>query len=446
MQPSVLIVEDEVPLATATATYIERHGFISTVVTTLRDAEDNISRRMPDIILLDVVLPDGSGLDLLTKLEVKHTPRVVVVTAHPTLHIAVEALRRRVADFLVKPFDAETLLQCLMRIKRALYRQVEIVPTDNPYPVFEEFVGTSDVMLELYQTIDRVAPSEASVLVTGRSGTGKDLVAKAIHARSDRSEQPFVTLNCSAISSDQATRELFGWETDRQSGDPSIVPGCFERAHRGTLYLDGIAEMSMDQQVHLLRVLESGSLRRVGGTEDVMVDTRTVASTKRDLLRGVKDGTFREDLYFRLSVFPIHVPDLDDRLSDIPALARYFLNLINTEQQTDKRIEDETLARLEQRRWPGNVRQLRNVLQRAWLLADDELTIDHFDHNEVSHGATDSAEEDEISLQVGQTTLHDMEKAIIFATLKRFNGDKPSAAKTLGISLKTLYNKLKRYE
>ncbi len=304
--------------------------------------------------------------------------------------------------------------------------------------------GSSRPMRQLYRILERVAPTEATVLLQGESGTGKELIAQTLHDLSARHDAVFVPVNCGALPANLIESELFGHERGSFTGASRQHRGYFERAHGGTLFLDEITEMPLELQVNLLRVLETGALVRLGGQQQVKVDVRVVAATNRPPAEALAEGRLREDLYFRLSTFPVRVPPLRERAGDVALLARHFLSLLNAADGYEKQLTDAALCLLEAQEWRGNVRELKNAMQRAYILADEEIDAHHFPQwswADVRRGG-----ERGVGLRIGSTTLEDAERHIILATLEHFNGDKRRAADTLGVSLKTIYNRLKRYD
>ena len=450
----VLIVDDESAFTSATEKLLVQQGFDVSTALCLEAARELISRQAPDILLLDIMLPDGSGLDLIAEIDPDSAIRIVVMTAHPTLDIALDALRAQVADFLIKPVDFQSLMMSLNAIARARARARPITPSIGGEPAFEQFVGNSPIMLKLYKMIDRVAPSNASVLIRGPSGSGKELVAQAIHARSERRDHELLSLNCGAVSKELIGSELFGHERGAFTGANRQHRGYFERAHGGTLFLDEVTEMPLEQQVQLLRVLETGKFTRLGGDQEIAADVRIVAATNRDPAEAIKAGHLREDLYFRLAVFPIQMPSLNERNGDIRLLAEHFLHRLNTDNRTTKQFAPVVLNWLEQRHWQGNVRELKNAVQRAYILADETINQDDFlELNEskpalasVALAAPIEAQNGSLQFAVGQTPINEIERQMIYATLAHYKDNKPKTAEALGISLKTLYNRLKQYE
>ena len=313
---------------------------------------------------------------------------------------------------------------------------------DKSLKRFGIMYGASPAMERLYQQIERVAATDATVLLVGESGTGKELIANAIHHASARSAETFVAVNCGAIPAHLIEAALFGHEKGSFTGALRQHIGYFEHASRGTLFLDEITEMPIEMQVKLLRVLESGSFIRVGGDEEVKVDVRLVAATNRDLEAAVKQGNLREDLMYRLAVFPVRVPPLRERGSDIELLAQSFLQELNEKENTHKVFSRNSLDVIRSYSWPGNVRELKNVVQRAFILATDTLDVEECISDLASKKPT--VHEGYLNFFVG-TPLADAQREIILATLKHYSGNKRLTAEALGISLKTLYNRLKEY-
>jgi DNA-binding NtrC family response regulator len=305
-------------------------------------------------------------------------------------------------------------------------------------------IGNSAGMQKVRELISRVAPTDSTVLICGESGVGKELVAEAVHAMSPRSTKPFVALNCAAIPATLIEAELFGHERGSFTGALRTREGVFERANGGTLLLDEITEMPLDLQSRLLRVLETKHLNRVGGSTDLPVDVRVIASTNRLPSRAFEEGRLREDIYYRLAVVTIELPPLRNRGEDILVLADFFLGELNLRNGTRKRLSGELRERFARHRWPGNVRELRNAVERAYILCDGELNLSDQEMPTLRGGEGASTDADGIRVAIG-TTLDEIERTLILATLRHFEGDKRRAADVLGCSLKTLYNKLHAY-
>ena len=313
---------------------------------------------------------------------------------------------------------------------------------DKTLKRFGLLYGSSPAMEKLYQQLDKVATTDATVLLAGESGTGKELIAQTIHQFSPRCNENFVAVNCGAIPPHLIEAALFGHEKGSFTGAARQHAGYFEHASRGTLFLDEITEMPTDMQVKLLRVLESGAFLRVGGSDEVKVDVRLITATNRDLETAVKDGSLREDLMYRLAVFPIRVPPLRERNGDVELLAQHFQQTMNAKENTRKSFSRQSLETIRSYSWSGNVRELKNVVQRAFILSSDVLTIE--EHLSDLSTKKPTMHEGFLNFSVG-TPLADAQREIILATLKHFSGNKRLTAEALGISLKTLYNRLKEY-
>lgn len=306
-----------------------------------------------------------------------------------------------------------------------------------------KILGRSGAAFDLARAIVKAAPTDAGVLIIGESGTGKEIVARALHHRSHRSDQAFVAVNCGAITPSLAESELFGHEKGSFTGASSTSTGCFERAHHGTLFLDEVTEMPLAMQVLLLRVLESGSYHRVGGSALQRVDVRIIAATNRDPKEAVMAGRFRSDLLYRLAVFPIRVPSLRERKSDVPYLAQRFLDELNHQENTHKTFAPDALKNLEAYNWPGNIRELKNTVMRAFILAEDSLSIAPL--NPVFRSSPLEVKQGFLKIPIG-TPLTNAQRAIVMATLEHYDGDKRRTAQALGISTKTLYNRLEQFQ
>ncbi|HEY9280528.1 MAG TPA: sigma-54 dependent transcriptional regulator [Eoetvoesiella sp.] len=307
-----------------------------------------------------------------------------------------------------------------------------------------KFLGHTAAALELAKTIVRVAPTNASALIVGESGVGKEIVARAIHDRSSRQNEPFVAVNCGAIAPSLVESELFGHEKGSFTGASSRTAGCFERAHTGTLFLDEVTEMPLTMQVQLLRVLETGRYHRVGGSDQINVNVRVIAATNRDPQEAVAGGSFRADLLYRLAVFPVWVPPLRQRKADIAYMAQRFLDELNNQEKTMKYFSSEATKQLEQYAWPGNVRELKNTIMRAFILADNEIAIPPLGLEDTYAIKAPDIKHGYLKIPVG-TTLTVAQRTLIMATLGYYAGDRQRTAVALGISLKTLYNRLEEF-
>ncbi len=441
--PHVLIVDDDDNTREALTQLVIAEGFTVAAARDVREGTIQLGRQVPDAILSDLRLPDGSGLDLLRNLDPRHGVRTILMTGHASVDSAVDALRLGVADYLVKPVDIRRLHAVLARIPRTIDLRAHIAQSRRTLDEegrFGAMVGRSPAMLKLYDEIARVGPTDATVLVIGESGTGKELVAQTLHTLSTRRDETFIAINCGAISPNLIESEMFGHERGSFTGAERQHKGYFERADGGTLFLDEITEMPLELQVKLLRVLETGMLLRVGTTKETAADVRVIAATNRDPALAVRQGRLREDLYHRLNVFPIDVPPLRTRGDDIALLADACLDALNAEHRTEKRFAPDLAEALAAHDWPGNVRELKNYVQRAFILADDGVLT----APPVTISMTPADRPDAVSITIG-TSLAEADRQLIFATLKRCDGVRKRAAQVLGISSKTLYNRLEEY-
>lgn len=442
----VLLVDDDVLFRSQAQELISQEGFQISAVGSLEEARAQLDHMKPHLVLVDLLLPDGEGLDLAREIPRTSFTKVVLITGHASVASAVDAVRSNVWDYLTKPLDMDRLRLLLMRIKLEEAHQDMPVVLDakGNSASFGPLVGGSPAMRELYKVIEKVAPTDVTVLIQGESGTGKELVGWTIHEMSRRSHKSYLTLNCGALSPTLIGSELFGHERGSFTGAARQHRGYFERAHGGTLFLDEITEMPIDLQAHLLRVLETGRVIRLGGSREFPVDVRVIAATNRQTDEAVARGKFRKDLFFRLSAFPIHIPPLREREGDVELLAKYFLGLLNRSRKTNKKISEAALQYLNSKNmeWRGNVRELRNAMEQAYLLSGDTIEQNHI--HLLSSGDMTMVK-DAMDIAVGRT-LEDVERELLYKTLHYMKGNKKRAAQSLGISLKTLYNRLARYE
>jgi len=448
--PYALIVDDDQDFQAAMQELVRTEGFAVGTATSLAQARVLLTERLPDLVLVDLSLPDGSGLDMLRDLEGQATA-VIVTTGHATVGSAIEALRAGATDYLTKPVDIVRLRAILVNVarRRELHEEIAGLRTElRRLGRFGALVGSSPAMQSVYDLITRVGPTDAVVFVHGESGTGKELVAQTIHQLSRRRKKPFVALNCGAVAGQLIESELFGHERGSFTGADRTHHGYFERAHGGTLFLDEISEMPIALQVKLLRVLETWTVSRIGAEQEIPVDVRIVAATNRDPEEAVRDGKLRQDLLYRLNMFPIRLPPLRDRKGDVELLSEYFLTELNRAQESNKRLTRAAVERLRLYQWPGNVRELKNVIGRAFILVDSEIDAECVvSPSEVAPGGGDEASDAVgwLRVRVG-SSIDEVERQLILATLDAQQGNKELTAKALGISLKTLYNRLYAYK
>src|SRR6185369_5819883 len=377
--PHALLVDDDVNFVLGLAEVVGREGFTTKTATSLKEARNEIGKAVPDVLLIDLHLPDGSGIDVVKELEESPGPEIVLITGHGTIETAVEAMRHGASDYLVKPVDFARVRMVLANVARTreLKQQIGSLRGElRKLGRFGPLIGASPQMQRVYDLIGKVATTEATVLVTGETGTGKEVVAETIHTLSRRHKEPFLPINCGAVSPNLIESELFGHERGSFTGADRQHRGFFERSNRGTLFLDEITEMPMELQVKLLRVLETSKVTRIGGNEPLTVDVRVLAATNRRPEEAVSKGKLREDLLYRLNVFPIQLPALRDRKEDVELLAEHFLQQLNREHDTRKEFTRPAIARLKSHNWPGNVRELKNLVHRAFILADEHIGLD----------------------------------------------------------------------
>ena len=448
MKPGkILVVDDEPAEREGLARLIGQWGYDVETASSGEEALHFVETQHPAVVLTDLVLPEMDGVTLLQKLkETGRPPTVLLITGHGTVESAVEAMRHGASDYLTKPVDPQRLQVLLERSieEESRARELNLLRHQlRQKGSFGQMVGQSKTMQEVYRWIELAATSTAPVLVYGESGTGKELVARTIHELSNRRTRPFVAINCAAIPETLIESELFGHERGAFTGATERRLGCFELTDGGTLFLDEIAEMDSNTQAKLLRVLQEGSFRRVGGGKnEIQVDVRVVAATNRVPTEAIASGKLREDLFYRLNVFSIHLPPLRERREDVTILAKTFVEEFNRQDNRQVRgITAEAEKELERYHWPGNVRELRNVIQRAVVLSGSGLIeVDHLPDT-VLRAAAPAAAPSATTV----TPIREMERDMILRALEETGQDKRRAAQLLGISLKTLYNKLAKY-
>lgn len=451
-QEKVLIVEDELHALVGLAELVSGWGYRTETARDGLEALEKTQSWGPGIVVTDLKMPRMDGIELLERLAaLKQNQAVIVLTAQGSIERAVEAMKIGAYDFIQKPVDATRLRTILANACRQRDTDRELEATRRKLRdtgVLGSMVGSSKRMQETFAMIERVAPSNVSVLITGESGTGKELVARTLHELSPRRLKPFVAVNCAAIPETLIESEIFGHEKGAYTGAVERRAGCFELAEEGTLLLDEIGEMPIATQAKLLRVLEDRKLRRLGSKMEIPVDVRVLAATNKFPETAVADGHLRGDLYFRLNVFNIHMPPLREHKEDIPAIVDALLQDMNQKHNRNVQgVDDEMLARLYAHEWPGNVRELRNTIERAVILCEEAyLSVRDLPHGFGSKSVLTPVEpgQNTVQVEVG-TTVDEAERRLILKTLESTNNNKTRAADILGISLKTLHNKLKEY-
>src|ERR1051326_5901037 len=428
---------------------VEEWGYEAEVADTVKAGWSSVSKMVPDVAIVDLKLPDGSGLDLLHRIKETYPDvSVVILTGHATVDSAVKALKVGAEDYVTKPVDLPRLQVILKTVEDKQLMKQEILELRRQLQkmgALGHLVGKSPRMQKLFEEIEMVANTDANVFIVGESGSGKEVVANTIHSLSRRRNKPFIAFNCGAISPTLIESEIFGHEKGAFTNAIKRREGYFELAKGGTVFLDEITEMPIELQVKLLRVLEEGKFRRVGGNEEINIDARIIAASNRDPQKAIQDGKMREDLYYRLNVFPIEVPPLRERLEDIPLFAHFFLQKLNeTEEKKVENIDADFIEALQQYEWNGNVRELRNVINRAFIMArGDTLTVDCLPDKLL--GARKRRNRNAVQIPLGQP-MEEVERIVSEETLNMTDGDRRKTAEILGISYKTLYNKTKKYK
>lgn len=439
----ILVVDDEPLVRDLLKEVLKTEGYEVAIAEDGLAASKEVKKQEIDLVITDVRIPKLDGIELLKEIKrISSSTLVVVITAYGTIENAVEAMKNGAYDYITKPVSPEQIKLVIQKASehRSLlnenrYLRSEVSQRYN----FEQLIGESPQMRRVYEMIDQVAQCKSTVLIQGESGTGKELVARAIHHRSPRRDKPFIKINCAALPEDLLESELFGHEKGAFTGAINKREGRFELADKGTLLLDEISETSPAFQVKLLRVLQEEEFERVGGSKTIKVDVRIIATTNKDVKQAVKEGKFREDVYYRLNVLPIYLPPLRERKEDIPLLVRHFVEKYSHRNGSRiKLLSKKCLEMMMQYSWPGNVRELENVIERAIVMDEGEII---FPEN-ISLDA---------SLQrmnlpfLEKITLEEMEKRLILETLRRTEENRTEAARILGISVRTVRNKLKKY-
>ncbi len=451
-QGTVLVVDDDSAHRTMLRTLISGWGYAVSEADDGAAAIESVKKTAYDLVLMDVRMVKVSGLEALEKIK-SYNPAipVIIMTAYSSVETAVEALKQGAHDYLTKPLDFDKLCLTLERaMEHTRLKEENRLLRESLGRQFDSqnIIGKSPTMIKLLETVAQVAPSEATVLISGESGTGKELIAGAIHFNSLRKDGPFVKINCAAITETLLESELFGHEKGAFTGADRRKEGRFSQAHRGTLFLDEVSEMSLMMQVKLLRVLQEHEFNRVGGEITIRVDVRVIAATNKNLLEQISAGAFREDLFYRLNVVELAVPPLMKRKEDIPLLAQHFLEIFAAKNQKEiKGFTPKAMDNLIGYDWPGNVRELMNAVERGVVLARSPY-LDEADFVFL----TDSMLSDDEDLAVasnfsieGDAPLEEIEKTAILKTLEAAGGNKSEAARRLGITRKTLHKKLKTY-
>jgi two-component system response regulator AtoC len=442
--PTALIIDDNPESLLEVSETVSDAGFTVETARDLESARNRLLRNLPELAVINVQIGADDGTDdafrMFARNDLTDIVEVYLLSRDKDYETAVRGMQVGASDYFTWPEDANRLAESLSALR------AEIVTGGEDEATVHRsgrglLQGESPAINRVYRMMRKVGPTGATVFLAGESGTGKELIARSIHELSERAEGPFIAMNCGAIAAELIESELFGHRKGAFTGAHSSHTGFFERASGGTLFLDEVTEMSQDLQVKLLRVLETQRIRPVGGEKDISIDARIIASTNRDPQQAVSEEILREDLYYRLAEFPVRVPPLRERGDDIVLLANEFLREANDREHTNAVFSDEALDLLRLHDWPGNVRELKNAVSRAFILAADRILPDDLPGNIPAGGAMSG---DYLRFPVGYN-LKELERRMILATLEHYEDDKPRAATALGISLKTLYNRLKQY-
>lgn len=448
--PSILVIEDKDSMREMLSKTLEAEGY---EVETATDGEVGLEKakeKKYDVVLSDLKLPHMDGIEVLSSLKAMDTDvSVILMTAYGTIEKAVEAMKEGAFDFLAKPFDTDHLSVLIKRAleNRRLVAENVLLREELGHNLgYAEIIGKCEKMQEISRLIQKVAPSDSTVLLLGESGTGKELFARAIHSLSNRKNGPYVAINCAAIPRELLENELFGSERGAYTGSVARKMGKFEIAQGGTIFLDEVGDLDIALQAKLLRVLQDKTFERLGGTKTLSVDVRLIAASNADLKKAIDKKEFREDLFYRLSVFPITIPPLRDRREDIPELGSYFVKKYCAEMKKPiKSIASEAMTLLDKYHWPGNVRELENTIERAIILCEGKKIL-------PEHLAIRISTPNEIRLregaglkEVGQYAQAEAERALITRILNQVRGNKRKAAQALKIDYTTLFEKIKKY-
>ncbi|MCB2191444.1 MAG: sigma-54 dependent transcriptional regulator [Deltaproteobacteria bacterium] len=443
----ILIVDDEKNYLVVLQALLADNGYEMLTASNGPQALALAAEEEPDLVITDMRMPQMSGLDLIKRLKERFSEMpIIVMTAYGTVENAVEAMKSGATDYISKPFENTELLltvQKALKMRRLLFQNRLLKEELEGYG---EIIGDSKAMRQVYGLIDKVAATRATVLLTGESGTGKELIARAIHARSPRAEEPFVAVNCMALTETLLESELFGHEKGAFTGATSRRKGRFEMAHGGTLFLDEVGEMSPSLQVKLLRVLQERTFERVGGTQPLSVDVRIVAATNRDLSKAVEAGEFREDLFYRLNVVRIDVPPLSQRREDLPVLVAHFVKKYAAEVgRPAPEVDKQAMELIYNHSWPGNVRELENAIERAVILAGESITPADLPLEIRPKGQAAPSTELPRNMSFNDA-VEDLERRMIIRALNEAGGVAAHAAEALGLTKSNLAYKLKKYE
>ncbi|MCL6477707.1 MAG: sigma-54 dependent transcriptional regulator [Peptococcaceae bacterium] len=447
MIPKILIIDDEEHMCWALERAMKQEGYQALATTRGRTGLELIREEAPSLVILDLKMPEMDGMEVLKQAkQINPKLPVIMLTAHGTIETAIEAMKIGASDYLAKPFDLDELKMVIKQnlVLSQLVNEVNFLRSELTKK-YRKMIGQSPAIKEVIRLIEKVANSNATVLITGESGTGKEVAAVAIHQNSPRRDYPFVPVNCAALPENLLESELFGHEKGAFTGAVARKLGRFELADKGTIFLDEITEMPLSMQVKLLRVLQEKTFERVGGTETFHVDVRIIAATNRDIASAIEKGQFREDLYYRLNVIHIHLPPLRERKEDIPLLTNYFLEKLKPTYLVNK-ITDDSMKLLMNYNWPGNIRELQNVLERAAIIShSNEITVDDLPKDIQQSVSIKSGGETVINFPDSGISLEELEKELIIKALEKSKGNQTRAAQLLGITRSALLYRIQKH-
>lgn len=429
MIPKIMVVDDEKLVRDFLVETLKRKKYEVQAFDTGQKALSYLKDNKVDLAITDMKMPGLTGMDVLKKIkEISPTTIVIIITAYGSIENAVEAMRMGAFNYLIKPFSPDDIEAMIEKARELLVEPI----IENGTQVTFNAIGESPAMKKIFSDVERIAKSNANVLITGESGTGKEVIAQLIHDHSARADKPFIKVNCAAVPETLMESEFFGHEKGAFTGASNLHRGRFELAHKGSLLLDEITEVSPGLQAKLLRAVQEQEIERLGGTHPINVDVRIISTSNRDVKEAIEAQKFREDLFYRLNVMHIHIPPLRDRKEDILPLASFFLNKLSKENHKEITFSAEAKKKLTGYNWPGNVRELTNVIERAVVLNTTGTIMEEEVHTIPLHNPPE--------------TLQDMEKQLIINTLKEMNHNRTKTAEKLGISVRTLRNKLQEYE
>ena len=455
MKQQILLVDDQVSFCHHIKAILEQEGYEVVIANNADQALQKLSLQTFDILLTDMKMPGPNGLELF-KIARKTDPNIsgIIMTAYGSIASAVASIKQGITDYLQKPFEPEALLIAVektLRERRMLKEIRDLRKEVDQRYAFGNIIGKNHKMQAIYDLIEKVAPTDTRVFITGKTGVGKELVAKAIHFNSNRKNKPFVGINCGALAENLLETELFGHEKGAFTGAIRTKRGKFEYAQGGTLFLDEVGDISPGLQVKLLRVTQEKKIERVGGNQEIDVDVRIISATNQVIKEKIDRGEFRVELYYRLNVVPIHIPPLRERIDDIPLLVNHFIRIFNRKfNKNMRRVSTQVMSRLMQYDWPGNVRELENVLERAFVIAEkdiiDTIIFSHDIAASASREAPPYSVDTEIPFKVARAMVEKrFEKAYLQEALNRYGGNVSETARMTGINPRTLWRKMKEY-